>query len=163
MKITVELDDFWMDGEQGLDEALKEHVTQSVIGRIRESIDKKIDQEIATQCRESIEKQLATQIKKYISKFLKKGMIKPQDQSTEVLIEDYIKDKLMSHNGWGDGKDPINAISEALGKELKARYDMLFASQIVIKMGKQGLLKPGVVDTLLEKEKPKSMDDEPPF
>jgi hypothetical protein len=46
MKITVDLEDFWLEDEGNIDHALKNHIVREVTKSIYSSIEKKLEQTI---------------------------------------------------------------------------------------------------------------------
>lgn len=133
MKFTVELDEFWMDEDSGtLDEKLKSYVIHDVIMQIKSGIREKIETEISSQIQKQLEQCMYEYIQKEVKDFISEGKIRKSSyNNTEKVIKSLAKD---------------------FGKELKERYDLLFASQLVAKMSETGLLKEDVAKLLLPKQ-----------
>ena len=53
---------------------------------------------------------------------------------------------------YNNQKDLIEKLAKNYSTEMKNRYDMMFASQLVIKLNEQGMLKEGVFESLMKKE-----------
>jgi len=152
MKITVEIGENWLDDEC-IEEGLRRLIQQDVIRQIKESIDSKIEVEITKQVKEKIEKTMNTKIRRRVEAVLKKEKIISNGQ--EYTIEEYIKYMFEKGNSFNrnedyNPKEIINNMASQFSKELKQRYDLLFASQIVNKMSENNLVRKDVAELLLE-------------
>jgi len=56
---------------------------------------------------------------------------------------------LQANNGWNSIGEHVSRVGKQLGDELKKRYDVAFANQIVVRIHEQGLLKDDVAKLLL--------------
>lgn len=150
MKIQVEIDDFYLDGED-IEQSLKNFILQECVQKISKSIEKKIDDQIERQVKLLIEKSLSNKIIQKATEFIDKGTVKSRNDSSKMVsIEEYIRQEFEYNSGWSSHKESIKRIAENYGKDLKQRSDLLFASQIVAKLGENGLLKENVAKMLLE-------------
>lgn len=151
MKFTIDIEDFWLDEESDLESALTSHITNSVVAKINKSIENKVDDTITRQVKQQVQNQLLKKTNKLIDEFIDKGTIKGEYSSDpEITIEEYIKQKFSKRNGWGNPSSQIEKLAEKFGKELRNRYDLLFATQIVKKLDKEGLLKENIAKLILE-------------
>ena len=154
MKFTVELDEFWMDEDSGtLDEELKSYVIHDVIMQIKSGIREKIETEISSQIQKQLEQCMYEYIQKEVKDFISEGKIRKSSYNKEeILIKDWIKEKFTGDTGYNNTEKVIKSLAKDFGKELKERYDLLFASQLVAKMSETGLLKEDVAKLLLPKQ-----------
>lgn len=154
MKFTVELDEFWMDEDYGtLDEKLKSYVIHDVIMQIKSGIREKIETEISSQIQKQLEQCMYEYIQKEVKDFISEGKIRKSSYNKEeILIKDWIKEKFTGDTGYNNTEKVIKSLAKDFGKELKERYDLLFASQLVAKMSETGLLKEDVAKLLLPKQ-----------
>ena len=151
MKIQIEIDDFYLDEESELEPALKRYVINEVVSKINKQIEDKVNDTITRQVKQQVEKQLLTKTNKIIDEFIEKGKIKGDYSSDpEITVEQHIKNKFNNKNGWGNPSEQIAKLAEKFGAELRNRYDLLFATQIVKKLDKEGLLKENIAKMLLE-------------
>lgn len=148
MKIIVDLEDFWLDDEQELIPELQNHVKNTVIREIGESIKKQVDAFMDREIKGEIQKQLEIRVKLLMDAYLETGKVKgAYSNDPEMTIPQWMAKKLADSRS--DVQTYIERQAKAQGEELKKRYDLLFASQIVAKINEQGLLKEDVAKLLL--------------
>lgn len=154
MKFTVELDEFWMDEDSGtLDEKLKGYIIHDVIMQIKSDIREKIETEISFQIKQQLEHCMYEYIQKEVKDFISEGKIRKSSYNKEeILIKDWIKERFTGDTGYNNPEQVIKSLAKDFGKEMKERYDLLFASQMVAKMSENGLLKEDVAKLLLPKQ-----------
>lgn len=154
MKFTVELDEFWMDEDSGtLDEKLKSYVIHDVIMQIKKDIKEKIETEISFQVQQQLESSMYEYIQKEVKDFISEGKIRKSSYNKEeILIKDWIKEKFTGDTGYNNTEKLIKSLAKSFANEMKERYDLLFASQLVAKMSETGLLKEDVAKLLLPKQ-----------
>ena len=147
MRIEIEVSEFWIDQEMDIEKGLKEHIIESVISKIQNSIRKKIDERIV----EFINLNLETKIRECITEktleVYKSEEIKINGEKT--TIKDYIQKKI-DERSWQSPIESIEKIARQYTEELKKQYDMFFASQIVVKMHENNLLKEDMAKLILE-------------
>jgi hypothetical protein len=94
---------------------------------------------------------MTKKIQKQVDLFVETGKIKGRySNDKEVTVLEYIQADFNANSGYSSPKDQIQNLAKKFGDELKQRYDLLFASQIVAKLSENGLLKDSVVKMLLE-------------
>lgn len=152
MKITVEMDDFWMNDEESLSEKLNEYVVRKVLDEVSKHIKDKVETQITMQVKDTVEKSMYRQINEAIANTIAVGKVKSLVSPYEpVPIEEFIKQKFEKETGWNSFDSKIKEIATKHSADMKARYDLLFASQLVAKMTENGLLKKDVAKLLLDK------------
>jgi hypothetical protein len=92
----------------------------------------------------------------FIANYLKEGTMKTsvyengRHVDKDVTIEEHIKYKFEKDSGWSSPNAKIEKLAKGFAEEMKKRYDLLFATQIVSKMGENNLLKDDVMKQLVE-------------
>lgn len=154
MKFTVEIEEFWMDEDAGtLDEQLKSYIVHDVLMQIKKDIKEKIETEISFQVKQQFEHCMYEYIQKEVKDFISEGKIRTSSYNKEeILIKDWIKERFTGDTGYNNPEQVIKSLAKDFGKEMKERYDLLFASQLVAKMSETGLLKEDVAKLLLPKK-----------
>jgi len=151
MKFTVKVKDFYLD-EENLESALVDKIQREVVSQIHKSIKDRVERQIEMEVKSMVEKTMYKQITSEIENILKTGKTKSKKNSKEdVSLEEYVRECFSSTGGWQNFDETIKVISKKFGEELKQRYDLLFASQIVAKLNDNGLLKDDVAKLILDK------------
>jgi Zn-dependent M16 (insulinase) family peptidase len=159
MKIIVDIEEFWFDEESELTEELHNFVTNKVMNEIWKRIEGKIEKEIISQINKMVTDSLYKKSNLFIGKFLETGKIKKDVYKDgkyvkeDMTIQEFIQNKFRSDSGWGNINDHIKKIAQRFGTEMKERYDLMFASQIVARLGDNGLIKEDVAKMLLGNNK----------
>lgn len=155
MKLKVDLDDFYLDEEDDLVPAIKNFVVNEVTSTIWDRVEEKIKQKILDLCNENIQKIIDEKIEMYLTEMLDKEMIKKDRWSDELIsLQEYV---LTAFNKDFDNnyKNTLGRIVEGKTKniceEIKKRYDLLFASQLISKMNDQNMLKEDIAKLILDK------------
>lgn len=155
MKLKVDLDDFYLDEEDDLVPAIKGFVVNEVTSTIWDRVEEKIKQKILDLCNENIQKIIDEKIEMYLTEMLDKEMIKKDRWSDELVsLQEYV---LTAFNKDFDNnyKNTLGRIVEGKTKniceEIKKRYDLLFASQLISKMNDQNMLKEDIAKLILDK------------
>lgn len=147
MKFVIEVEDFYLEEEE-ISEGLKAAVQRNVIAEIEKRIKDRVETAITTRVNTLINEKIAKIIDAKLSEFVATGTIIVDRK--EVQIIDHLKGMFQTNHGWNNPANQMRQLAEAFGKELKARYDVAFANQIVIKINEQGMLKDEVVKLLLK-------------
>jgi hypothetical protein len=149
MKFTVEVEDFYLDGEE-LSSSLVEMVKREVVSAIKKNIEQKVDDAVRIAVQAKIEQELTLQINLRVSELIASGkIIKGGD---EISITDHIKQQFEKNSGWNSPYEQIKAIAKTYGDEMKKRYDFLYANQIVQQMHVIGIIKEEIYNNLIEKK-----------
>jgi hypothetical protein len=156
MKFTIDVENFWLDGEDELEPALTKHITGSVIDQIEKSIAKKVEDHITLKVKAEIESRLYKFINLQIEHIINTEKIKVGTSCgqppVEMSLAEYVKKEFQDKSKHNNMHDTINAQAKKFADEMKNRYDLLFASQLVAKMNNNGLLKEEVAKLLLENQ-----------
>jgi uncharacterized membrane-anchored protein YjiN (DUF445 family) len=147
MKFVVEVEDFWLE-EEDLATGLQNAIKGEVIQRIREDIKKQVDAFMDKHIKEVLNEEIKVRVEVLMTDFLAKGKVKGSyTNDPECTVNEWIAKSFKSAN-----ETITKYISTATTQqvnELKQRYDLLFASQIVSKLNGQGMLKEDIANILL--------------
>lgn len=154
MKVIVELSDFYLDENEELLPALRKEVINQAVQHIKESIKARVESQVIMEVKESVERELYKTISAEIKANLEIGeIVDPQNGRERIKITEFIKRKFEKDSGWNSPNDYIAKIAKEHATELKQRYDLMFAAQIVQKMSEAGLLKEDIAKQLLAGDK----------
>ena len=155
MKFTVEIDEFWLDEDaNGFEEELKNSIKIDVCQQIKKMMLTHIENEITNVVKQQVSDTLREQIQALVADVISTGMIRESYYSDkEISIEDWIKSQFNANCGYHNANAKITELAKKFGDEMKQRYDLLFASQIVAKLDEHGLLKEDIAELLLPTSK----------
>lgn len=153
MKFTIEVEDFYLDEEGDLAAGLKKYITRDVVIKIQKSLEAKIEDGITKEVKAQVEQTLYRKIGTYVAECIANDKIKGRYSSDpEITLQEWVKQQFTQlAQKAAPVDDTIKKLAEMFGSELKKRYDLLFASQLVAKLSNEGLLKEDAVKLLLEK------------
>lgn len=151
MKFTVEIDEFWLDEDSnGFEEELKQSIKIDVCRQIKDLMLSHIENEITNVVKQQVSDSLREQIQALVADVISTGKIRENSYSnTEIPIEDWIKKQFHGNSGYQNADLKITELAKKFGDEMKQRYDLLFASQIVAKLDEHGMLKENIAELLL--------------
>jgi len=154
MKIEINVSDFYLDNEDNLEQGLKDYIKRETIQAISSQIKQKVETQITMEVKDKVEQMLYREISSAILENIESGKTKSRRNSNEfVTFKEYVKECFEYNTGYQSFENTIKKLAETFSSEMKQRYDLMFASQIVIKMGDAGLLKSDELAKLLEPKK----------
>jgi len=156
MKVIVEFDDAWIEDEEGsIQDAVKNHIVWSVTNDVKKHFAEKVEKEVTDQVTAEIEKSLHAFIQQEVINVIDKETIKINHYDEDgISLSDYIKTQFTNHAGkTANPNEYLTKLANKFGNEMKERYDLLFASQLVAKLADNGLLKDDAIKLLLDKTK----------
>lgn len=152
MEFTVKIEDDWIEDTQLISE-LKSQITSSLASKIIEKLlsgHVKLIEKITT---DKIIQEFDKLAKEATLQFIENGKVRSgRNSSTMITVSEYIAERFENSNSYNSQKDLIERKAKEYSTEMKNRYDMMFASQLVIKLNEQGMLKEGVFESLMKKE-----------
>lgn len=155
MKLKIDLDDFYLDEEDDLVPAIKDFVVIKVTSTIWDRVEEKIKQKILDLCNENIQEIINEKIEKYLTEMLDKEMIKKDRWSDELVsLQEYVSttfNKDFDNNYKKKLENIVEGKTKDICEEIKKRYDLLFASQLISKMNDQNMLKEDIAKLILDK------------
>lgn len=158
MKITIDLEDLVNDliedgGEDQFN--LKEGIKTSIIRSVAyQRFDKEIEsmrEQAKNLFKGKISEKIDEVVAKQVERIIKEDKFKYNSYEDEKTLSEYIKDRYIASTRSGVNLDEITKkIANKAAEELKDRYDLLFASQMVSRLDQLGLLKEDAAKILLE-------------
>ena len=150
MKFTIEVDDFYLE-EGELETELKRHIITSVVHKITTDLKQKIEDGVIKEVKAQVEQTLYRKIGTLVTECIATDKIKWRyNGDPELTLQEWVKEQFTeTARSKAPVDDVIKKLANSFGEELKKRYDLLFASQLVAKMKDSGLLKEEAVQLLL--------------
>ena len=150
MKIQIDVSDFYLDEDYNLENGLKKHIIYEAIRSISEKIKEKVDSEI----KQEVEKHILENLADEISKIVSNGKVKRKTDNIAVTISEYVQDSLLNSNSsWQSFDKTIREVAKNFCDEMKKRYDLAFASNIVANLVNNKMIKDEVVKLAIGGEK----------
>jgi len=159
INITVDLSEFYSEDDSStLSEQIKNAIAYEVKTQVLAVIKKDLGVEFTKNAIENIRQQVSMFIDDAVKQLATDMKIHKYASSTEMVsIEDYIKEELQriylsESRVTQQLTSMVNKTADTLSKELKDRYDLLFASKIVKKLHENKMLKEDVAQILLKEQ-----------
>ena len=159
LNITIDLEDIVAEYDEDYSPTLNEIIKSEIVHNVKREVLQVFRKDIAEvfnrRVIEEIESGKALLITSVIHELIQKAQVKKRYRSDEMIsISDHIKEELeRTHLNEGTIRNYLDKVvkdhGDAVAKELKQRYDLLFASQIVTRLNDQGFLKDDVAKILL--------------
>jgi hypothetical protein len=155
--VTVDLNDLYAQEDEGLNfnEIVKENITYKVKQLTYEDFKKEALPAFENQVKRKIDLDRDLKIKEQIEELfskpeLKKNYYDEKKVSLAEYIENYFAEYTLNSRDFNDRVEAlVKTQANEIVKQLKDRYDLLFASQIVTKLNEQGMLKEDIAKILL--------------
>lgn len=155
MKFTISVEDFWLDEEQELEPKLKSHIIHNVVQQIHQSIKTKIDEHVTKEVKAQVEQSLYRKISTLVGEIIATDKIKGRySNDPEMTLQEWVMSEFKTNTRYESIQEHIKKLAASFGEDMKKRFDLLYASQIVAKMGDAGLLKEDAVKLLLSQPEP---------
>jgi hypothetical protein len=150
MKFTVEVDDFYLE-EGDLESELKRHIITSCVHKITTDLKQKIEDGVIKEVKAQVEQTLYRKIGTLVSECIANDKIKARySGEPEMTLQEWVKEQFTeTARSKAPMDDVIKKLANAFGEEMKKRYDLLFASQLVAKMKDSGFIKEEALQLLL--------------
>jgi len=153
MKFTIDLEDFWLDRDDEIVPALKAHIIRDVVAKIEATIKDKIEKHITEEVKKRIDERMTDKMNQFIDDVIASETIKVSGE--EISLTDWIKKQFQTNQGYRSPHESIVGVAKKHAEDMKARYDLMFATQIVSKMTENGFIEKEVAEKLLEASTPK--------
>jgi len=157
MIITIDVSELHVSSGE-LEKQLIKTIKREVVAQIKKDTEKQIEDTIQRVVKEDVRKTIYRKAQRFVAKILDTTKFSKDgysDSKRELSLEEYIEHKIHADRNWNSPKEHIDKRAKEIADELKKRYDLLFATQIVSKLEDKGLLKENVkqlVDTLNQKK-----------
>lgn len=149
--ITINMDDFWMDADSDFEESFKRYIVDQATYKVFENVKKDLLKDIHLE----VEKNVDKKVKEFMSDFIEQNANKLKMKvgyNQEVPLGEGVKNILLN-NADKYAMTSITKLVEAYAKsfvdDLRKRYDLLFASQVITKLNENKMLKEGVFESLM--------------
>ena len=150
INVTIDLDDLWTD-ESSISEEISMEIKRKVLEEIWNKLKPAVEDQITRVTKNEVEKMYCRKINTFIDEFFETGELKsPKNSNEKMTLKEYILYLIQNNTNWNSPNENIKKLAQKFGEEMKNRYDLLFASQLVAKMNENGLLKEDVVKKLLD-------------
>lgn len=156
MKLKVDLDDFYLDEEDDLIPAIKDFVVSKVTSIIWSKIENIVNQKVLELCNENIQNIIDNKIEGYLNELLDKEIVKKDRWSSNLItLKEYVSitfNKDFDQNYRSRLEKFVEGKTKDICEDIKKRYDLLFASQLISKMNDQNMLKEDIAKLILDKQ-----------
>lgn len=157
--VTVDLSEMYSEEDGGsFSQEIKQEIARQIKREVLADFKSKCGDVFTAEVVKKIDKAKVKFIENTLKKLVVDEKIKKRYSTDEMIsISDYLKDELertyINDRTVKDFFDKqVSQTTKNLSEELKKRYDMLFASQIVSKLHENGMLREDVAKLLLPKE-----------
>ena len=155
MKLTVnvDLEDFFQNEDETLQESIVRAIETGVIRRLEKDFREKIKDDFYKKIIEKFLSEKDAKVKEIIEKAFDEEKVKKSYYSDDmVTYTEYVTEVLKRDSPDLDRK--IKAVSDKVSatafEEMKKRYDVYFAAQIIEKLAAAGMLAQGVAESILK-------------
>ena len=157
MKLTVnvDLEDFFQNEDETLQESIVRAIETSVIRRLEKDFREKIKDDFYKKIIEKFLSEKDAKVKEIIEKAFDEEKVKKSYYSDDmVTYTEYVTEVLKRDLNSPDLDRKIKAVSDKVSatafEEMKKRYDVYFAAQIIEKLVAAGMLAQGVAESILK-------------
>ncbi len=157
MKLTVnvDLEDFFQNEDETLQESIIRAIETSVIRRLEKDFRDKVKDDFYKKIIDKFLSEKDAKVKEIIEKAFEEDKVKKSYYSDDmVTFAEYVTEFLKRDLNSRDFDAKIKAISEKVSatafEEMKKRYDVYFAAQIIEKLAAAGMLAQGVAESILK-------------
>ena len=150
LNITIELDDIeiW-DDEQQLTEAILKHIKREIVGEIWGKIKGTAKPVIEGKVSAHMEAKMDARIKQEIEAIIAEDKFTARF-GKEQSLEEWVAEQFNNTRGYNALKDLMEKRAKQFIQQMQDRYDQLFATQIILKIRDQGLLKEEFAQSIQE-------------
>lgn len=150
MKILLDLRDEFIE-EELLTEAFRDAVMRKVLNEIITRLSARIDQLFNEAWKAEIDRQIPGMVQERIAAILDTSTVKIGGR--EMTLQEVVRARLDNYSGWITNGE-IDKIAHKHAGDLRNRYDLAYATNLVVGLSKQGLLKAELVALLNNPETP---------
>ena len=162
MKFEITLKDFWLHDDENPEKSIENYLIKKVTDEIWRQTNKVTKKKIEEEIKRRIDDEIELKIKTYIDILFDNGELKIKGRYSSdqpMTMHEYIKKAMLENDHYNSPKQRIEEAAKKHADEIKKRYDLLFASQLVAKLGNAGLLKEDLEKLLLPITKENTKDE----
>lgn len=157
MKLTVnvDLEDFFQNEDETLQESIIRAIETSVIRRLEKDFRDKVKDDFYKKIIDKFLSEKDAKVKEIIEKAFDEEKVKKSYYSNDmVTFAEYVTENLQKDLSSPNFDAKIKAVSDKVSatafEEMKKRYDVYFAAQIIEKLAAAGMLAQGVAESILK-------------
>lgn len=150
MKVIVEvnLNDIWPEYEESsygpeptntlgkqVEQAIAHEVQQKVWNLVKDQVTKKITDDVYNM----VQSQVSSKIDAYTEAFLAQGTF-TKGSSEPKSVKDYVESFITEQKVWTSFASNLSKVAENFAKDVQKKYDVLFATKIVMSLKDTGML-----------------------
>ena len=160
--IEIDLENFYaenFEGDEfgvGATSSLSQEVVEVIKSEVKDAIRNQVSGVVKEMATDAFERYGNDKIKEITDfkmlEFISEGKVRKSSRNDEMItVSEKLRSTFDDSNNWKTPYKAIEKVGEDFAKELRTRYDMSFATNIVKGLEKQGLLKSGVFEALIDK------------
>jgi len=113
------------------------------------SIKNQVKKEITEKVINEVNNTVAVRISTYIEDFIKKGVLN-EGTANQITIKEVVERHFTNTRYWDNLLPAIKKVGETFGEQIKKRYDLEFASVILLNMKENNLLSSDALKALFK-------------
>ena len=166
MKVNIEinLNDIWPDTDydyntesespvhtigKSVEAAIANEVKNNVWKLVREEVTKNITEQVY----DNIQKNVDARVNEAIAQHLEKGMYKTSGVGEEMPLVDLVKRFITDQKIWSSFSTQLAKVAENYAKDVQKKYDVVFATHIVMSLKETGMLDKDKIALLFSDKK----------
>lgn len=149
MQVTVTIPDHFIE-EESLHDAVKQSIITEIVYSIKKNVKDQVETEISAVVRAFLVETVKAETSRTIAEFTESGTILVSGKM--VPVKEHLKGIFEDRHAYNNVAVQVKDHADKWGKELKAKYDGAFVTQLVHRIDLAGLLKPEVAKLLLGDE-----------
>lgn len=137
--------------EIDLKEEVMHEITRSTKNQVLEKYKGETESKIVERVKVLVDDKITKQIKKDVEDFVKNGKLKKYSTDEPKSVKEWINEKFTQESDSYSQtlRKVVASKAQEAVEELKSRYDLLFASQVITKLNDADMLKEGVFQALM--------------
>lgn len=144
--------------EESVDINIKDAIRGDIVHQVKREVLKNYSEQLNTkmsnEVKHLISEAFSEQIKQKSEEFVKNGKVDGKySNDKKITVDEWLQQEFKDSGRYNTLRDIVKNKAEEAAKDLKGRYDLLFASQIISKLNEQDMLKDGVFKALMESTK----------
>jgi len=159
MKFKIELDiedflnDLLEDAGEGYITSIKDsllfEIRRDVVSQISLSIKDQVKKEITEKVLNEVNNTVSVRISNYIEDFIQKEILY-EGTANQITIKEMVERNFTNTRYWDNLLPAIKKVGETFGEQIKKRYDIEFASAILLNMKENDLLSSDALKALFK-------------
>lgn len=139
IKVEVDLGELYSDEEDSLQESITQYIKAQVIHEVWNKVRESVNTQITNQVKDEVNNQVRARVSAHIDGFLANGLLNP-GTPMETKIITFLHDQIANTRAWQSIGPNLSKVAENYAKDVQQKYDVLFATNIVMKLKDNGML-----------------------